>query len=323
MQKNKLLNQLDFKNQAREWGIPIWQHPQILFGFLGLITITIDLLLYFLGIEYIRLSYDLLVVIIFSVSIFFLLISFFVERTFEKMADASRIKTEFIGIVSHQLRTPVTNLSLVLDLVKHECPDLVKDANGYFDLMRANTQKIKDLISNLLIASRIDKGDYEMPNPEDINLDNEIRESINYLNPLTGKRRVIVNYVKDQNVPIILGNKTQIRMILDNLISNAIIYNKESGKVDILMTIKKGNIEISIQDEGIGIPNMDKLHIAEKFHRGGNANKLNPGGAGLGLYIAKALLRPLKGKLNFKTKEGLGSVFLISIPIKSNAKIGN
>lgn len=318
----KFSDQLNFRKQAKDWGIPFWQHPQILFAILGLLTIGSDLLLYLLGTQYIKIDYGQLVLIIFGVSIFFLFVSFFIERSFEKMADASRIKTEFIGIVSHQLRTPVTNLSLILDLVKNECPDLVNDKNGYFDLMKQNADRIKDLISNLLIASRIDKGDFTMPNLEDIDLDKEIKEAISHVYPLTGKKKVEINYKKDQDIPIILGNQAQVKMILENLLTNAIFYNKENGKVDIKMGIKGKNIFVEISDTGVGIPEIDKLHIAEKFHRAGNANRSNPGGTGLGLYIVKSLLKPLKGHLNFDSKEGDGSTFCINIPIKANAKIG-
>jgi len=319
---SKISEQLNFRKQAKDWGIPFWQHPQILFGILGLLTIGSDLLLYLLGTQYIKIDYSQLVLIIFAVSVFFLFVSFFIERSFEKMADASRIKTEFIGIVSHQLRTPVTNLSLILDLVKNECPGLVNDQNGYFDLMRQNTDRIKDLISNLLIASRIDKGDFAMPNPEDIDLEKEINDAMSHVYPLTGKKKVKINYSKESAVPIILGNQSQMKMILENLLTNAILYNKENGSIDVKSGIRGKNIFVEVADTGIGIPESDKFHIAEKFHRAGNANRFNPGGTGLGLFIVKSLLKPLKGRLNFKSKEGEGSVFWISIPIKSNAKLG-
>lgn len=318
---NKISEQLDFKKQAHDWGIPFWQHPQILFAGLGIITIIADLLLYLLGTQYIQIDYEQLVIIIFSVSIFFLFISFFIERSFEQIADASRIKTEFIGIVSHQLRTPVTNLSLILDLVKNECPDLLDGKRGYFDLMVDNTNRIKDLISNLLTASRIDKGDFKMPNPEDIDLDKEIKESIAHVNPLTGKKKIVIDYKKEQDIPIILGTRSQVKMILENLLANAVLYNKENGKVSVILSIKNKNISVKISDTGHGIPDFDKIHITEKFYRAGNANRSNPGGTGLGLYIVKSLLKVFKGKLEFQSKEGDGSVFEILIPIKSNAKI--
>ena len=311
----QLKEHFDLDKQAKEWGIPLWQHPQFLFLIFGILIIVFDLFLYLIGGKHINIEYDQLVIIIFSVTGFLLCVAFLIERTFEKMADTTKMKTEFISIVSHQLRTPVTNLSLILDLIKKEYPEIKENDMDYFRILEENIIRVKDLISNLLIASRIEKGNFITQKEEEIDYEDVIKDSIKHHSMIAKQKDVSLEYKRLLPIGFYTGDIYQIKIIIDNLIANSILYNKKGGRVDVTLEVDDKFALIKVKDTGIGIPEKDKKHIKDKFHRGANARREHPGGTGLGMYITISLVKALKGEFGFESEEGKGSLFWVKLPL--------
>jgi two-component system sensor histidine kinase VicK len=122
--------------------------------------------------------------------------------------------------------------------------------------------------------------------------------------------------INNSQLKNIKSDPEKLKIVVENLLDNAIRYSQKKGKVKILTEKRKENLYFQIDDEGIGIPKEDQKFIFQKFFRAKNATITQAGGTGLGLYISKEIIKKLKGKIGFKSQEQKGSTFWFSIPIK-------
>src|SRR3989344_4625916 len=147
-----------WNDQCRKFGIPLWQCPHFLFFMMGLLIIGSILVAYGFGSRFLD---DPLLInfIIFFLTVTLLIIAFIISRSFEQLAEASRLKSEFINIVSHQLRSPLTNLTWALDFLRTtpEAESIQKQAS-YMRILAANASRMQELVNDLLTVSRIQEG---------------------------------------------------------------------------------------------------------------------------------------------------------------------
>ena len=153
----EFIAKINFIEQCRSYGTPLWQCPQFLFLMMGLVIIISVLFSFVLGERYID-DPQITVLFILILTGILLSISFIITRSFERMAEASRLKSEFISIVSHQLRSPLTNLKWGLDFLISEGKDRTEQEKGYFNLLRVNVNRMHELVNDLLTVSRVEQG---------------------------------------------------------------------------------------------------------------------------------------------------------------------
>jgi signal transduction histidine kinase len=244
------------------------------------------------------------------------IISFVITQGFEKLAEANRMKSEFVSIVSHQLRSPLTNLKWALDFLTSadsSVPSVKKEE--YYRILKENAVRMGDLIDNLLIVSRMEQGKI-LSKKEEISLKELIEEMIGSFETFATASNVGIEFKSQDDLPKITVDKYQIKLLLDNLFSNAIRYSKGGGKVEAFLLKKNKCLYFEIKDSGVGIPKEDQKFIFQKFFRAQNANRHQTQGSGLGLYIAKSVVDNMNGHISFKSVEGEGSAFSFTIPIK-------
>lgn len=127
----------------------------------------------------------------------------------------------------------------------------------------------------------------------------------------------------DENIPIIQADSKQLTMIFQNLLSNAIKYTSDGGGISLKIGLKKDDIIITVGDNGMGIPENARDKIFTRFFRADNAKEADSEGTGLGLYILKAIVDQMKGKIWFDSMEGKGTTFYVTLPREGMAKQGN
>jgi signal transduction histidine kinase len=312
----KLLQSLNFVGQCKKYRISLWQCPSFLFLIMGIIICLVAIISYLIGTRYIT-EPRIVALIVLVVCAILLILSFIITNSFEKLLEANRLKSEFINIVSHQLRAPLSNLSWAIELLMSGgLGRIEREQLDYFKILKENSDRMKDLVKDLLIVSKIDSAQLSLKK-EEFSLEELTKEIIKEFEYFAKASNCQIEFFAKENLPKIFGDRYQLRQVIENLLDNAIRYTKEKGKVTIKIKKEKNSIRFEISDNGVGIPREDQKFIFQKFFRASNVLKHKTQGTGLGLYIAKEIIERSGGKIGFKSQEGVGSTFWFTLPIKS------
>ena len=315
MDFKNILSQLNILAQCKRYGLSLWQCPQFLFLIMGIIIIGSTLTAYAIGTRYIE-EPELVALIILLITAILFIIAAIITRSFERLAEASRMKSEFISVVSHQLRSPLSNLRWAIELLMSgRLGKIEEKQTEYFRILKENSGRMGELVSDLLIVSRIETATLPQKRKE-ISLEDLIKKLISEFEPFAQASNVEIEFKSEENLPKILADPSQIRLVVENLLDNAVRYIKDRGKVKMLLSRRGQNLYFEIEDNGVGIPKEDQKYIFQKFFRSENILRYQTQGSGLGLYISKAIIERSGGKIGFKSQEGVGSTFWFTLPIK-------
>ncbi|MCZ2846098.1 MAG: HAMP domain-containing sensor histidine kinase [Candidatus Bathyarchaeota archaeon] len=306
-----ILSQLNFIAQARKYRVPIWQYPPFLFALIGMIIVMAILLSYVIGTEYFPSEYVTLGIL--GVTTVLLILDFIIVNSFERLAEVNLMKSEFIDIISHQLRTPLSNLKWTIESVlggrnsKRE-QEIFRNLKGQNDRMIA-------LVNDIIYTSRIEEGKWNFKT-EMVDVGSLVEKIVKDFFWLAKNNNIQVKVDIEKKLPKIITDPQKISHVLYNLLNNAIRYSRERGMVWIKLKKVDDRIYCEIKDSGIGITREDQKYIFKKFFRGRHILRYRTQGMGLGLFISKEIIRNCGGRIGFNSKEGTGSTFWIKLPIK-------
>jgi len=311
----KIGAQLDIVGQCKRYGISLWQCPQFLFVVMGVFIILTSIISYLIGARYI-VNPETVVLIVLIVTAILFIIAFVITRSFERLAEASQMKSEFINIVSHQLRSPLTNIKWTFEVMaSEEFKVPAEKQEEYFVNVKENIARMVELIDDLLIVSKIEQGSFSIAKRE-ISLKDLIKDLVERYKVFAEASRIKLNFYSQKNMPKILADPSLLKIVTENLIDNAIRYTKGGGIVEIKLIKEKDKVLFAIKDSGVGIPQKDQKYIFQKFFRAENISKERTRGSGLGLYVCKSILDKLGGQIWFKSQLGKGTTFYFTLPIK-------
>lgn len=315
----RIFDQFNLKKEAEELGVSVWQTPSFLFIIMGVVIVSA-----MTGVYFISGYYDSPEVLIISESAVVMLlftIGNFIIRTVEEVAKANKMKTEFVSIASHQLKTPISEMKWEMELLITKFSDgLSEKQKEIIKEISRSGEKMGKLVNDLLDVARIDQGSLALAKDK-VDLKKLIEEVIETQKMFAKASNVELKMdsKKEESFDIVT-DKRRILVVLDNLISNAIKYIDGKGNVDIILEKDGDMIQICVRDNGVGIPKNEQNNVAEKFFRSNNSMRNKADGTGLGLYIAKNIVEQSGGTLWFKSIENVGSEFYFTLPTNNKLK---
>ncbi|MBI5004671.1 MAG: PAS domain-containing protein [Candidatus Lloydbacteria bacterium] len=238
-----------------------------------------------------------------------------------KEKETDRVKSEFVSLASHQLRTPLTGIEWTAELFSKK-EKLTETGKKYLNDIFFSAKRLSTLVRLLLDVSRIEGGNVNV-SPEPLDLVSFTKETLENMHMLCEKRGLDCFLAKESPERCaVTTDKNMLGYVMQNIIANAIEYTNTRGKVSVALEEKSDGVLIKVQDTGIGIPKKEQGRIFEKFFRASNAVTAKPDGSGLGLYIVSGAVKLLGGKIRFESEEGKGTTFFIELPLVSQAHIG-
>jgi len=308
--------QLDVTSQARDLGVPLWQSPSILFLFLGIMIMVLMYVVYTSS----QVNDDPIFLIAAEVVVVvsMLLVGGLVIHAFEQIARANQMKSEFIAIASHQMKSPLAQIKWLLSSIDFPNIEEKQRYEKKFHLLQTSNDSLIQLINDLLDVARIDKGEniIRSAKVDLMEMTDEILKQYESIAKQEGVSLKFTNKIGEE-AHAVCTDRRRIGVALDNLVRNAITYTRKGGHVEVELDKERSGrgLRLCVKDNGIGIPESEQHRIFERFFRATNSKKESTSGTGLGLYLTKSIVEQSGGKIWFRSIEGAGSMFCLSLPI--------
>ena len=241
-----------------------------------------------------------------------------IKESLKKERELNDLKTKFLSLVSHEFKTPLSGILTSATLIgKYKLTDQQEKREKHLKTIQSKVKYLINILDDFLSVERIESGktNYKFGF---FPLSKVVNEVIYDANMLL-KDGQNINYPQNIDDIVLEFDEKVLELVLTNLINNAIKYSAENSTIDMEVTIKEDQLNISVHDQGMGIPYKEQKHIFNRYFRAENA-LLNQG-TGIGLNIVKSHMENLGGTVSFKSEENKGSTFTISLPITNNPKV--
>jgi len=228
-----------------------------------------------------------------------------------------RMKTEFVSISAHQLRTPLSAIKWTLRmLLDGDLGKITEEQRDFIEKTYKSNERMINLINDLLDVTRIEEGRY-LYKPVLIDFEPLVQSVINTYREEIKKKELKLEFKKpEKKLPQVRVDVEKMGLAIQNLLDNAIKYTLDGGEIIISLVPAEKAIEFLIKDTGIGIPKNQQDKVFSKFFRGSSAIKMETDGSGLGLFIAKNIIEAHGGKIWFESEEGKGTTFYFTLPVE-------
>lgn len=257
----------------------------------------------------------------FAIVVIGLVLVFVKMREVGREKEIEHAKTEFVSLISHQLRTPPSTIKWYAEmLLKDEKKTLTEDQKRYIRQISTSSQQMIGLTNALLNISRLEMGSFAIE-PETLDLVKLSKQALEELKVQIQEKKLQVKEEYDQTLPQVTTDPKFISLVLKNLLTNAINYTAENGQITISIAKETNErIKLCIADTGCGIPKSQQGKVFEKLFRADNARMIDRKGTGLGLYIVKFIIKQMGGSISFESEENKGTTFCVILPQLSSQK---
>lgn len=235
----------------------------------------------------------------------------------EHLKEFDRLKSEFIGLASHQLRTPITSIKWLTDLLIHTKDPLSEENKKLAEEIWKNNERLVYLTDYLLNIHRMEEDQMAMEKGVTSEIAPIIRRAFESQKKTAVDKGVTATLSMPEESILVHSDGTRLYQALENVIGNAVKYTQKGGSVSVILSApENGWTEMTVKDTGIGIPETSKKNIFRSFFRAENAlSAAGADGVGLGLYLTKKIVEHHGGSVSFESELGKGTVFHIKLPV--------
>lgn len=238
-------------------------------------------------------------------------------RANEKLRALDQLKTDFITIATHQLRTPLTAIRWILNmLLRGDLGTITDEQRTYLMKAHESNNRMVALLSSMLSSDRLSSERLNI-NPTATAMLPDLADNVlTEIQPLADKRSVNLIFAERRDsYPRVNIDPQNMRAVLQNLLENAIKYTPPGGNVTLSILEHSDSLVFTVSDTGIGIPPDQQENVFKRFFRAQNAIRMETDGSGLGLFIVKSIVEKFKGDIAFESKENEGTTFRVVLPI--------
>jgi PAS domain S-box-containing protein len=236
----------------------------------------------------------------------------------ERLRELDRLKDEFISLVSHELRTPLTSIRGYLELLLDGgAGDLSDDQARFLAVVDRNSRRLMHFVGDLLFLAQIEAGKLALELGE-VDLDHVVAECVEAAKPVADEKGIKLTASVEQ-IPSMVGDRSRLGQVLDNLVSNALKFTNEGGSVSVRISSRHGEAVVEVEDNGMGIAPEEQGQLFDRFYRSSEATARAIPGTGLGLTIAKAIVERHEGAIEVESTPGQGTTMRVRLPVRSRA----
>ena len=237
------------------------------------------------------------------------------EDTLDDLKRSEQMRREFVANVSHELRTPITGVKSYAETLAAD-PDMPADTRERFlGVILNESDRMTKIVQDLLTLSRFDAGSYEF-SFDYFSFETSVRDVYNAVRMEAQAHHHEFTAEIEPGIPRIRGDKARVEQVLMNMVSNAIKYTKDGGRIAIKAGVRGGEVWCSVKDNGIGIPKEDTQKVFDRFYRVDKARSRESGGTGLGLSIAQEIVVRHGGRIDLKSRVGHGTTITVWLPVE-------
>jgi signal transduction histidine kinase len=234
-------------------------------------------------------------------------------RDITHFRKAQEMTSTFTSIISHELKTPVALIKgYASTMLREDAQWDEETVRESFAVIEDEADRLTGLINNLLETTRLQALSSFKLEWDPVDLAQLAERSAADFSTQTDRHTITVDFPDD--FPLIMGDATRLRQVIDNLLSNAIKYSPNGGEIRLNGTFTKSSVRVKITDEGIGIPQDEQQRIFERFYRVDDALTRRTTGTGLGLYLTKAIIEAHHGEIEVESTPGQGTTFTFQLP---------
>lgn len=236
------------------------------------------------------------------------------DVTKEKLVE--RMKTEFVSVAAHQLRTPLSAIKWTVRMILDgDVGSINEEQKELLEKTYISNERMIRLINDLLNVSRIEEGRL-LYNQEEVQIEDVLEGVVNASQEILRNKNIKLK-VEKKELPKVIIDKEKMGLVIQNLLENAVKYTHQGGKIKISLDNDEKNVIFKIEDSGVGIPKDQQDRIFTKFFRAENVTRMETDGTGLGLYTTKNIIQAHKGEIWFESEENKGTTFYFKIPISN------
>jgi len=236
------------------------------------------------------------------------------ENAYDELKENDETKSEFISTASHELRTPLTVINSYIEMFEEGMlGELTDTQREKIQIIRSQTDHMIRLVEDMLDTSRLESRKLKI-HKSSIKIEEIAMKVLEELSRLAGLKEQTVSLATEGNLSEIEGDERRIKQVFNNLLTNAIKYTPNKGKINVLIKGEPGQVRVLISDDGIGIAKKDQDKIFQKFFTGGSSLTRESGRMGLGLAIAKGIVEAHDGSIWVESEIGKGSTFVFTLP---------